>query len=390
MSESYLSVSQINTYIKNIFEAEVMLHGICVYGEVSSYNISNGIAYFNLKDDSGLLNCVLFSANNFEKPNIGDMVLVRGSVSYYAKGGRLSFNAISIMPYGKGLLYEKFLELKNRLEQSGYFDESRKKAIPSRCRRIGVVSSSTGAVIHDIIDVTRRRNDTIDIVLYPVKVQGVGAEHEIASGIDFFSEYPDIDVIIVARGGGSLEDLEPFNTEIVANAVYRCKKPLVSAVGHETDFTIIDFVADLRAPTPSAAAEIVAWDKYLEIENVDAIMYNCAKEIKLRLVAHKKDVDMFYNSVFMHSKMKFQSVISKLRIGIEKLGRVKNLVDSVDKSVLMLKQKIDNYNPTNLSNMGYSKVLQNDRVVAKINDLDKDKDVVISMIDGEVKTKVVL
>ena len=261
MNESYLSITQLNNYIKSIFEAEIMLQNICVYGEVSSYNVSNGIAYFNLKDENGLLACVLFGANNFTAPKIGDMVLIRGSMNYYAKGGKLSFNAYSIMPYGKGLLYEKFLELKARLEAKGMFAIEHKKDIPTRVKRIGVVSSPTGAVIRDIIDVTHRRNDTIDIVLYPVRVQGVGAEHEIATGIHFFSEYPDVDVIIVARGGGSIEDLEPFNTEIVANAVFDCKKPLVSAVGHETDFTIIDFVADLRAPTPSAAAELVAWDK---------------------------------------------------------------------------------------------------------------------------------
>ncbi len=389
MSESYISVSQINTYIRNIFEAEVMLQNICVYGEISSYNISNGIAYFNLKDESGLLNCVLFGAKNFEVPHIGDMVLVRGSVSYYAKGGRLSFNAVSIMPYGKGLLYEKFLELKNRLESAGYFDESRKKAIPDRCRRIGVVSSSTGAVIHDIIDVTHRRNDTIDIVLFPVKVQGVGAEFEIAKGIDFFSEYPDVDVIIVARGGGSLEDLEPFNTEIVANAVYRCKKPLVSAVGHETDFTIIDFVADRRAPTPSAAAEIVAWDKNVVLESIEGLLYNCGREIRSRFTAISKDIDIFYKAISMKSKIKCQALLGRLNANVDKISRYKYALDNVGKKIELIQQKIENYNPKNLSQMGYSKVLQNNTVIRSINDIDKDGDLVVSMIDGEIKTKVI-
>ena len=390
MSESYISVSQINTYIKNIFEAEVMLQNICVFGEVSSYNISNGIAYFNLKDENGLLNCVLFGAKNFDTPKIGDMILARGSVSYYAKGGKLSFNAVSIMPYGRGLLYEKFLELKNKLAELGYFDESIKKPIPTKCRRIGVVTSSTGAVIHDIIDVTHRRNDTIDIVLYPVKVQGIGAEFEIANGINFFSEYPDVDVIIVARGGGSMEDLEPFNTEIVANAVYKCKKTLVSAVGHETDFTIIDFVSDRRAPTPSAAAEIVAWDKYLEIENIDGLMYACNREMQSKLQKIKKDIDLNYNSISMQSKMKCQSILSKLRSNIDKINRFKYVLDNVDRKVEIIKQRIENYNPANLSAMGYSKVLQNNKVINSIGNLDKESDIVISMIDGEIKTKVIV
>ena len=164
MGESYFSVAQVNNYIKDIFEAEVMLQNICVYGEVSSFNVSNGIAYFNIKDESGLLPCVLFNASNFEHPKIGDLVLVRGGMNYWAKGGRLSFNAYSIMPYGKGMLYEKFLQLKAKLENLGYFAQERKKPIPARVRRIGVVSSPTGAVIRDIIDVTTRRNDTIDVV----------------------------------------------------------------------------------------------------------------------------------------------------------------------------------------------------------------------------------
>ena len=157
MSDNYFSVTQINSYIKNIFEAEVMLQNICVYGEVSSYNISNGIAYFNIKDESGLLSCVLFGASNFESPKIGDVILVTGSMNYYAKGGKLSFNATKIMPYGKGLLYEKFLKLKAKLQELGYFDESRKRPIPSRVRRIGVVSSPTGAVIRDIIDILKEQ-----------------------------------------------------------------------------------------------------------------------------------------------------------------------------------------------------------------------------------------
>ena len=292
MSESYISVSQLNTYIRNIFEAEIMLQNIFVYGEVSSYNISNGIAYFNLKDEAGMLSCVLFGANNFDSPKIGDMVLVRGSMNYYAKGGKLSFNATSIMPYGKGQLYEKFLQLKAKLESKGYFAPEIKKLIPKKVKRIGVVTSPTGAVIRDIIDVTHRRNDTLDIVLYPVKVQGVGADSDIARGINFFSRYDNVDVVIVARGGGSIEDLEPFNSEIVADAAYACNKPLVSAVGHETDFTIIDFVADLRAPTPSAAAELVAWDKYLELEKINKFIYNMDKEIKNRLSIIGKDIDI--------------------------------------------------------------------------------------------------
>ncbi len=389
MSESYISVSQLNTYIRNIFEAEIMLQNIFVYGEVSSYNISNGIAYFNLKDEAGMLSCVLFGANNFDAPKIGDMVLVRGSMNYYAKGGKLSFNATSIMPYGKGQLYEKFLQLKAKLESKGYFAPEIKKPIPKKVKRIGVVTSATGAVIRDIIDVTHRRNDTLDIVLYPVKVQGLGADREIASGIDFFSGYDNVDVVIVARGGGSMEDLEPFNSEIVADAAFNCNKPLVSAVGHETDFTIIDFVSDLRAPTPSAAAELVAWDKYLELEKINKFIYTIDKEIKNRLSIIQKDIDISLQKIDNCSKNIINGFISRLDNNIDKLYNIESIVDSREKELDKLSVKLDSLNPEKLSTLGYSKILQNGKIVTKTEGLDKEKEFTVSMIDGKINAKAV-
>ena len=385
MGESYFSVAQVNNYIKDIFEAEVMLQNICVYGEVSSFNVSNGIAYFNIKDESGLLPCVLFNASNFEHPKIGDLVLVRGGMNYWAKGGRLSFNAYSIMPYGKGMLYEKFLQLKAKLENLGYFAQERKKPIPARVRRIGVVSSPTGAVIRDIIDVTTRRNDTIDVVLYPVKVQGVGAENEIATGINFFSNY-DVDVVIVARGGGSMEDLEPFNTEIVANATFNCKKPIVSAVGHETDFTITDFVSDLRAPTPSAGAELVAWRKDLEIENINKYVLYLEKYLKNKLDLKVKDIDILYERLDNMSSTKLLKLQSSIDNYINRLSVVDKILDRNSKNLEKIEIKLDNNNPKKISNMGYSKVIQNGKVVNKISKL-KGNSAIISMIDGKINCK---
>lgn len=386
MGESYLSVAQINTYIKNIFEAEVMLQNICVYGEISSYNISNGNAYFNLKDESGILPCVLFGASNFDKPSIGDVVLVRGSINYWAKGGRLSFNAVSIMPYGKGMLYEKFLQLKAKLEGMGYFDAERKKKIPERVRRIGVVSSPTGAVIRDIIDVTTRRNDTIDIVLYPVKVQGVGAENEIATGIRFFSKY-DVDVIIVARGGGSMEDLEPFNTEIVANATYECDKPIVSAVGHETDFTIIDFVADLRAPTPSAGAELVAWRKDLQIEAINKHINYMDRYFSNKFEMLVKDVNLMYEKLGNISNNRIGNIHSILNSITARLDGINNKIDKNYQNLEKIELILGNNNPSKISNMGYSKVIQGGKVINSISNLH-DGQTIISMIDGNKKCNI--
>ena len=387
MSDNYFSVAQINSYIKNIFEAEIMLQSICVYGEVSSYNISNGIAYFNIKDESGLLSCVLFGAKNFDTPNIGDVILVKGGMNYYAKGGKLSFNATSIMPYGKGLLYEKFLKLKAKLQELGYFDEARKRPVPKRVRRIGVVSSPTGAVIRDIIDVTHRRNDTIDIVLYPVKVQGVGADAEISQGIKFFSDYEKVDVIIVARGGGSAEDLEPFNSEIVANATFESKKPVVSAVGHETDFTIIDFVADLRAPTPSAAAELVAWRKDLEIENITKYTLSIEKNLKNKFTFIKKDIDIFYeklDNIASNKIMKQTFVLDKF---VVKLQEFENIVDKKITTLDKLNLSLIGSNPEKISKMGYSKVFQDGKVINSVKKL-KDGKIIVSMIDGQIESKI--
>jgi len=388
MSESYLSVTQINNYIKGIFESEIMLQNICVYGEISSYNISNGIAYFNLKDENGLLTCVLFGANNFAVPKVGDMILAKGSMSYYSKGGKLSFNAYSIMPYGKGLLYQKYLELKDKLDGLGWFDPSIKKPVPEKVKRIGVVSSPTGAVIRDIIDVTHRRNDTLDIVLFPVKVQGVGSENEIAKGINFFSEYEDVDVVIVARGGGSMEDLEPFNTEIVATATHNCKKPIVSAVGHETDFTIIDFVSDLRAPTPSAAAELVAWDKCLEIERINKCLTMIERNLNNITNLFRKDIDILYEKMDNISSSKINQYYINLSNKLEFINLFKLNIETKQSLIDNLNLKLESLNPNKLSNMGYSKILQDGCVISRTKDVNHDN-LIISMIDGNIDCKVV-
>ena len=384
MIESYISVSQLNNYIKDIFNSEVMLQNICVFGEVSSYNISNGIAYFNLKDENGLLQCVLFGANNFKVPQIGDMVLVRGGMNYYIKGGRLSFNAVHIEPYGKGALYEKFLRLKEDLQNRGYFDLERKKQIPKYVKRIGVVTSQTGAVIRDIIDVTTRRNNTIDIVLYPVKVQGVGSEFEIARGIEFFSSYDGVDVVIVARGGGSIEDLEPFNSEVVANAAFDCKKPLVSAVGHETDFTIIDFVSDLRAPTPSAAAELVAWSKSLELENISSFLCEMEKNLINKLNFNKKDIDILYQKIDNLSSNKLLGCKNSIDNKVNKLQLFESYLEKCNFHLDKLKLIVDNLNPKKLSDIGYSKIIKDHKVVNSVSDIVPNDKLTLSMIDGKI------
>lgn len=388
MEETYLSISQVNNYIKNIFEAEVMLQNICVFGEVSSYKISNGIAYFNLQDENGILPCVLFGALKFDVPTVGDMVLVVGSVSYYAKGGKLSFNATQIAPYGKGLLYEKFLKLKAELEQRGYFALSHKKPLPARVKRIGVVTSATGAVIQDIIDITKRRNAGVDVVLYPVKVQGVGAEAEIAEGINFFSTYPNVDVVIVARGGGSMEEMQPFNTETVAQATFNCKKPIVSAVGHETDTTIIDFVADLRAPTPSAAAELVVNKISDDVKIINDCLFSC-NEIVVEILNDLKNninhsiskSELIFRKNILAKDAKFKLYVSNLnsvaQSKILKLEHISNL----------FLEKLTSLNPRLPLKKGYVKVESSGVVIKSASQIESGKQYDLFFSDGKAVVK---
>lgn len=362
--DNAISVTQVNNYIKNIFDAELMLQNIFVYGEIGAYKITNGIAYFNLKDENSLISCVLFGANNFPMFDVGDQVVVRGSVSYYAKGGKLNLNAVSIERFGIGLLYQKFLELKQELENLGYFDPSHKKPLPARVKRIGVVTSETGAVIRDIIDVTTRRNNSVDIVLYPVKVQGLGAEKEIASGIDFFSNYDKVDVVIVARGGGSLEDLQPYNTRIVADATYRCNKPIVSAVGHETDFTIIDFVSDLRAPTPSAAAELVVNLKNDDVDRLVAYLEEISDKVTKKCnnkIQELNFANMMIAKSFDAKLNSKRNILTKSLNLLEKtmLEKINMYAEDLHKTKLQL----STYDTKTILNNGYVRVYNNGKIV---------------------------
>ncbi len=388
MSENYISVSQISNYIKKIFEAEALLQGVCVYGEISSFNISGGNAYFTLKDENALMNCVMFGIRA-GVPKIGDVILAFGSVQYYAKGGRLTFNVSRIQPYGKGVLYENFLKLKQNLEERGFFDPAHKKAIPSFVRRIGVVTSATGAVIQDIRDVTTRRNDTVDIVLYPVKVQGLGAEQEIARAINFFSEYQDIDCVIVARGGGSIEDLQPFNTEVVAVATYNCKKPIVSAVGHETDFTIIDFVSDLRAPTPSAAAELVVWKK----EDFKQSILSHVRAMQNRVESMYSDNSNKVSGMFMRIERVVSERLSHSGFEIKNLFErlfnvVSNKVISVENNVVNMLSGLNMLHPHNVLDRGYAIINRGNEGISGVSEL-KEKDIInVYMRDGSLEAGV--
>ena len=368
-----LQVSQINKIIKDIIDNEIILESVKVIGEISSFSVTRGTAYFVLKDADSMLSCVMFNCkSNF---NIGDSVVVQGSIKYYSKGGKLSLNCYSIEHSGFGELYQQFIELKNKLESEGLFDVAYKKAIPTYIKRVGVVTSKTGAVIQDIINVRTRRNPNLDIVLYDVQVQGVLAKKQIVEGINFFSEYEDIDCIIVARGGGSIEDLQPFNEEEVARAVFACKKPIISAVGHETDFTIIDFVSDLRAPTPSAAAEIVTYDT-CELKNtinfyqdkIINLMKNIIIDNQMYLNDTISKIDYLMNDYVNNLKAKITSYTNIIDYGID------NIIKNTTYKVNMCLNTLDNLNPARVMTKGYSVIkkegiFQKDYSNLKINDI---------------------
>lgn len=259
MSE-YISVTILNNYLKNIVDAEEMLHNICVVGEISQFKTSGNHAYFTMKDENAEISCTLFNYRMSEYlPKHGETVLVTGSVDFYVKGGRLSFKARKITPLGAGAIALRLEVLKKKLTAEGYFDESHKKPIPIFAERVCVLTAKTGAVIRDIISTARKNNSFLDIDLYPVKVQGEGSQDTIINALKTV-DVMGYDAIIIARGGGSLEDLMGFNDEKLVYAIFDAKTPIISAVGHETDFTLCDFVADKRVPTPTAAAELVAFN----------------------------------------------------------------------------------------------------------------------------------
>ena len=347
------SVSQLNRIIKDLIDNEVVLEDITVTGELSSFSVTRNIAYFTLKDNDNLLSCIQFACKQEFK--IGDMVQCRGNVKYYPKGGKISFNALTIELCGQGELYQQFLELKERLNKEGLFDEIHKVPLPRFINSIGVVTSATGAVLQDIKNVTARRNPNLDIYVYDAQVQGKYAVEDVIQGITYFDNLSDVDVIIVARGGGSIEDLMPFNDEKLARLAFICNKPLISAVGHETDFSILDFVADLRAPTPSAAAELVTFDQTEMKRYVNDIILNMSQnitkqyaELENQVVHTINIIERNVGDLINDEILRINSVVANLDLKIEQ--QLNNTTNRVNLSL----NTLNKLNPIRLLSSGYS------------------------------------
>ncbi|MFZ5975850.1 MAG: exodeoxyribonuclease VII large subunit [Bacillota bacterium] len=319
-----MTVGALNAYVSALIASDTKLRDLCVLGEISNFKRhSSGHLYFSLKDATAVVRCVMFrsyaSGVRFDLAD-GVNVCARGYVSIYERDGQYQLYAQALEPQGLGALYEKFEALKARLKAEGLFDPSVKKPLPSYPRAIGVVTSPTGAAVRDIIHVLTRRNDSVRIVICPAKVQGAGAAGQIAAGIKLFNRLQNVDVIIVGRGGGSMEELWAFNEEAVARSIYKSRIPVISAVGHETDFTITDFVADLRAPTPSAAAEMAVGRKAVQIDAIAQYQQLMHRLMQRKLDKGLSEVEHFKARL---DRMRLQNRITVLQ---ERVGeRVKRL-----------------------------------------------------------------
>ncbi len=391
MEYEAITVTKLNQYIKNKIDNDEYLNNVLVKGEISNFKHHyTGHMYFTLKDENSLIKCIMFKSYtahlNFV-PKDGMRVSILGTVSVFERDGVYQIYCKAMKEDGLGDLYTKYNELKNKLEAEGLFDENHKKKIPYMPRIIGVLTSKTGAVIRDIINVSTRRNPNVYIKLLPVPVQGEGAGEKIADAIKLANENSIADVLIVARGGGSLEDLWPFNEEIVAKAIYNSKIPVISAVGHETDFTIADFVADLRAPTPSAAAELAVpeiddiYQRILDFQK--RYKLDLKKILELRRLRYEKCMKSRVFSEPLQNinekYIKIDGMTQKLHISIsQKVNKSKNYAIS-------LISKLDTLSPLKTLTRGYCIATSNEgKIINSVKNI-KDKDIInLKFKDGDV------
>ena len=394
MARNVYTVKHVNSYIKNMFTQDFMLNRIYVKGEVSNCKYhTSGHIYFSLKDESGTIACVMFAGQrgglSFHMRE-GQQIIVLGSVNVYERTGSYQLYAQEIRLDGEGTLYEKYQMLKQELEEMGMFAPEYKKAIPRYAKRIGVVTAPTGAAVRDIMNISARRNPYVQLLLYPAQVQGEGAKESIVRGIRML-ETKNVDVIIVGRGGGSIEDLWAFNDECVARAIFDCQVPVISAVGHETDVTIADYVADLRAPTPSAAAELAVWD-YRQLQGyldecrlrMNRSMTGTIRINRLRL----KELDVRLS--YLHPRHKLQDQQQRL-IELEEELRtlMRDRVKEARHRLAIQIEKLNGLSPVRKLNQGFAYVEEADGgVVKSIRQVEKGDELTVYVTDGLIRTSV--
>ena len=389
-----ISVTELNLYIKDKINQDEFLNNVYVKGEISNFKHHyTGHMYFTLKDEKSLIKCIMFKSSTERltfTPKDGMKVKAFGTVAVFERDGVYQIYCKAMEEDGLGDLYQKYEELKNKLEKKGLFDPIHKKRIPFMPRVIGVLTSSTGAVIRDIINVSTRRNPNVYIRLLPVPVQGSGAENEIARAIQIMNEKKLADVIILARGGGSLEDLWPFNEEIVAEAIYNSEIPIISAVGHETDFTIADFVADLRAPTPSAAAELAVKD----IRDITDKLANYNKRYKLALNKKVEFMRLRFEKVM--NRRAYTNPLQRVQdeyVRLDKITKnIENLVVKKERELrlktVQIITKIDSLSPLKALTRGYAVAEKNGNIVKSISDIKLNDEINITFSDGKAKANI--
>ena len=385
-----LSVSEITKYIGNMFKQDFMLSSVKVAGEVSNCKYhGSGHIYFTLKDDKSSISCIMFSSSRsglgFQMAD-GDMIEVDGRIDIYEKSGSYQLYAKKITRAGAGELYLRFEALKKELEERGMFDPGYKRPIPRYIHTLGVVTASTGAAVQDIINIATRRNPYVQIILYPAKVQGEGAAETIARGINELNKRK-VDVMIVGRGGGSIEDLWAFNEEIVAQAIFDSDVPVISAVGHETDFTIADFVADLRAPTPSAAAEIAVY----EASRIEEIIASYGRELKEAMYEHIR----VYKERYKHDALRLKAASPANQLLQKKTASVNledRLITAIKSVITRKRHKLEVYitslkglSPLEKLNQGYSVAVSQSGVrMRSVSDVQKGDMFKLFMSDGYI------
>ena len=394
MMRNVYSVGQVNAYIKNMFTQDFMLNRIYVKGEVSNCKYhTSGHIYFSLKDESGMIACIMFAGQrgglSFRMQE-GQQVIVLGNVTTYERDGKYQLYAKEIILDGAGALYEKFEALKQELGEMGLFAEEYKQPIPKFARTIGIVTAPTGAAIRDIINVAGRRNPYVQLLLYPALVQGEGASASIAEGIAAL-EKKGVDLIIVGRGGGSIEDLWAFNEEIVARAIFECRIPVISAVGHETDTTIADYVADLRAPTPSVAAELAVFEYETFLNEVEEYRIKIRKAIRQKAEWEKMKIGQYALQLkYLHPRNKLRDKQQRT-VELEERFRqtMERKIDDEKRRFAFYIERMKGLSPLAKLNQGFAYIsTENGKVVKTIADTANGETLNVYVTDGVIKARV--
>lgn len=385
------TVKQVNLYIKNMFTQDFMLNRIYVKGEVSNCKYhTSGHIYFSLKDESGTIACIMFASARSGlsfRMREGQKVVVLGSVNVYERDGKYQLYANEIILEGAGLLYEKFEALKQELEEMGMFAEEYKQPIPKFAKTVGIVTAPTGAAVRDIIQIASRRNPYVQLILYPALVQGEGAADSIVRGIRML-EKQNVDVMIVGRGGGSIEDLWAFNEEKVARAIFECRVPVISAVGHETDTLISDYVADLRAPTPSAAAELAVYDYRQVSEQMEAFLSRMRRQMRLKTTLERRRLEQ------LELRLKHTHPQQKLNENRQRLLELENrlrdrmqlLLEENKYRLAIYTEQIDGLSPLKKLSQGYSYTeLADGENVRSVKQVKDGQEISVYVTDGKIK-----